>query len=118
MHDKFTRRKLVFPFPGDSTTVTLSSQDLEIGWVKDAIIDASALPNTVTATMTVTDGDGYIWFTSSPVTGGTAPGKIGGDPGSAEKGDFGTDEKFSVTLTLSGALAAAKTAYVLLAYKF
>ena len=118
MHDKFTRRKLVFPFPGDSATVALSSQDLEIGWVKDAIVDASALPGTVTATMTVTDGDGYVWFTSSAVTGGTTPSKIGSDPGIAEKGEFGTDEKFLVTLTLSGALASAETAYVLLAYKF
>lgn len=118
MHDKFTRRKLVFPFPGDNTTVAVSSQDLEIGWVKDAIIDVSALPGTVTATMTVKDGDGYIWFTGSAITGGTAASKIGSDPGVAEKGEFGTDEKFTVTLTLSGALAAAQTAYVLLAYKF
>jgi hypothetical protein len=118
--DRFKRQKMTFAFPGDSQTVALHQRANEDTWVKAGFIDVSALPNTVTAVVTVTDPDGYVWYTSGAITGGTAQSgsKFGDDITAAEKGEFPTATDFTITMTLSGALSSAKTAYIVLGYKF
>lgn len=101
MKEPMARVETILPFTATSTVASKSSDDN--GWIKKMLIDVPNFTNAVTATITITDPDGYTVFTSTAMAKGAVTA-VGDLITAAEVGDVPIGfHPWMITCTLSGA---------------
>jgi hypothetical protein len=115
MNNKASMVPIINSFTFDASTTTLTQEVQENGWAQVIKVDVPAFTNAITATVTITDRNGYTVFVSTALAKG-AVAAIGDLITAGEVGGVPMDYRYTVNVTLSGAAGGAGGAVKVMMY--